>query len=160
MKILILQRHAKAEKDGDDDLCRPLTPGGLSDVAVQGETVRQLEIFPELILHSHAMRAKQTAEIMAVKLELSQGYTVEDTDLYNCDSSELITMIRNLPDEVDSVLIVGHNPAIENAADSLGPSGFGHFRPAEAAIYYFDIDQWRAIAPRACTGNKFLAKPE
>lgn len=160
MKTLILQRHAKAEKDGDDDLCRPLTPGGLSDVAVQGETVRQLEIFPELILHSHAMRAKQTAEIMAVKLELSQGYTVEDTDLYNCDSSELITMIRNLPDEVDSVLIVGHNPAIENAADSLGPSGFGHFRPSEAAIYYFDIDQWRAIAPRACTGNKFLAKPE
>ena len=160
MKTLILQRHAKAEKDGDDDLCRPLTPGGLSDAAVQGETLRQLEIYPELILHSPAMRARQTAEIMAVKLELSQGYTVEDTDLYNCDSSELITIIRNLPDDVDSVLIVAHNPAVEFAADALGPSGFGHFRPSEAAIYNFDIDEWRAIAPRACTGNKFLAKPE
>ena len=43
MKTLILQRHAKAEKDGDDDLCRPLTPGGLSDAASQGETIRQME---------------------------------------------------------------------------------------------------------------------
>ena len=97
MKTLILQRHAKAEKDGDDDLCRSLTPVGLSDADFQGETLRQQEIYPELILHSHAMRARQTAEIMAVKLELSQGYTVEDAELYNCDSSDLIAIIRNLP---------------------------------------------------------------
>ena len=160
MKTLILQRHAKAEKACDDDLSRPLSPVGLSNAAIQGETMRQLELYPELIIHSHAMRAKQTAEIMAVKLELSQGYTVEDAELYTCDSSELVTIIRNLPDEVDSVLIVGHNPAIENAADSLGPSGFGHFRPGEAAIYHFDIEEWRAISPRSCTGNKFLSKPE
>ena len=116
--------------------------------------------YPELILHSHAMRARQTAEIMAVKLELSQGYTVEDSELYECNDSDLISIIRNLPDDVDSVLIVGHNPAIENLADSLGPSGFGHFRPSEAAIYTFDTDEWRAIALRNCSENKFLAKPE
>ena len=160
MKTLILQRHAKAEKASDDDLSRPLSPVGLSNAAVQGETMRQMEIFPELILHSHAMRARQTAEIMAVKLELSQGYTVEDSELYSCAPSELMAIIRNLPDEVNSVLIVGHNPAIEITADSLGPSGFGHFRPGEAAIYDFDIEEWRAISPRSCTGNKFLSKPE
>jgi phosphohistidine phosphatase len=160
MKTLILQRHAKAEKDGDDDLCRSLTPVGLSDADFQGETLRQQEIFPELILHSHATRAKQTAEIMAVKLELSQGYTVEDANLYNCDSFELIAMIRNLPDDVDSILIVGHNPAIEIAADALGNSSFGHFRPSEAAVFTFDIEEWRSIAPRACIDNQFLPKPE
>ena len=160
MKTLILQRHAKAEKDGDDDLSRPLSPVGLSNAAVQGETMRQMELYPELILHSHAMRARQTAEIMAVKLELSQGYTVEDSELYCCDSSDLMAIIRNLPDEVNSVLIVGHNPAIEIVADSLGPSGFGHFRPSEAAVYNFDIEEWRAISPRSCTDNRFLAKPE
>ena len=157
---MILQRHAKAEKDGDDDLSRPLSPVGLSNAAVQGETMRQMELYPELILHSHAMRARQTAEIMAVKLELSQGYTVEDSELYCCDSSDLMTTIRNLPDEVNSVLIVGHNPAIEIVADSLGPSGFGHFRPSEAAVYNFDIEEWRAISPRSCTDNRFLPKPE
>ena len=160
MKILILQRHAKAEKDGEDDLSRSLSPAGLSDTAIQGETFRQFELYPELILHSPAMRAKQTAEIMAVKLELSQAYTVEDQELYSCDSSELMTIIRNLPDEVDSVLIVGHNPAIENTADSLGQSGFGHFRPSEAAVYTFDADEWRAISPRNCTSNRFMPKPE
>ena len=160
MKTLILQRHAKAEKDGDDDLSRPLSTVGLSNAAVQGETMRQMELYPELILHSHAMRARQTAEIMAVKLELSQGYTVEDSELYCCDSSDLMAIIRNLPDEVNSVLIVGHNPAIEIVADSLGPSGFGHFRPSEAAVYNFDIEEWRAISPRSCTDNRFLAKPE
>lgn len=157
---MILQRHAKAEKDGDDDLSRPLSTVGLSNAAVQGETMRQMELYPELILHSHAMRARQTAEIMAVKLELSQGYTVEDSELYCCDSSDLMAIIRNLPDEVNSVLIVGHNPAIEIVADSLGPSGFGHFRPSEAAVYNFDIEEWRAISPRSCTDNRFLAKPE
>ena len=157
---MILQRHAKAEKDGDDDLCRSLTPVGLSDADFQGETLRQQEIFPELILHSHATRAKQTAEIMAVKLELSQGYTVEDANLYNCDSFELIAMIRNLPDDVDSILIVGHNLAIEIAADALGNSSFGHFRPSEAAVFTFDIEEWRSIAPRACIDNQFLPKPE
>ena len=160
MKTLILQRHAKAEKDGDDDLSRPLSPVGLSNAAVQGENMRQMELYPELILHSHAMRARQTAEIMAVKLELSQGYTVEDNELYNCDSSELMAIIRNLPDDANSVLIVGHNPAIENVADCLGPSGFGHFRPSEAAVYNFDIEEWRAISPRSCTDNRFLPKPE
>ena len=160
MKTLILQRHAKAEKDGDDDLSRALSPVGLSDTAIQGETMRQLELYPELILHSHAMRARQTAEIMAVTLELSQGYTVEDQSLYSCDASELVAFIRNLPDDVNSVLIVGHNPAIEIAADALGPSGFGHFRPSEAAVYHFDIDEWLAISPRNCLDNKFLAKPE
>ena len=157
---MILQRHAKAEKDGDDDLSRPLSTVGLSNAAVQGETMRRMELYPELILHSHAMRARQTAEIMAVKLELSQGYTVEDSELYCCDSSDLMAIIRNLPDEVNSVLIVGHNPAIEIVADSLGPSGFGHFRPSEAAVYNFDIEEWRAISPRSCTDNRFLAKPE
>ena len=157
---MILQRHAKAEKDGDDDLSRPLSPIGLSNAAVQGETMRQLEIYPELIMHSNAMRARQTAEIMAVKLELSQGYTVEDNDLYLCDSSELMAIIRNLPDDVNSVLIVGHNPAIENVADALALSGFGHFRPSEAAIFNFDIEEWRAISPRNCLDNKFLSKPE
>ena len=160
MKTLILQRHAKAEKDGDDDLCRFLTPVGFSDADFQGETLRQKEIYPELILHSPAMRARQTAEIMAVKLELSEAYTVEDADLYSCDSAELVAMIRNLPDEVDSVLIVGHNPAIENAADSLGNSSFGHFRPSEAVIFTYDIEEWRALAPRACISNTFLPKPE
>ena len=160
MKTLILQRHAKAEKDGDDDLCRSLTPVGLSDADFQGETLRQQEIFPELILHSHAMRARQTAEIMAVKLELSEGYTVEDADLYSCDSAELVALIRNLPDDVDSVLIVAHNPAVENAAEALGNSSFGHFRPSEAAIFKFDIEEWRSLAPRACISNQFLAKPE
>ena len=160
MKTLILQRHAKAEKDGDDDLCRPLTPVGLSDTAFQGETLRQLEIYPELILHSPAMRARQTAEIMAVKLGLSQGYTVEDNELYSCDSSELVTIIRNLPDEVDSVLIVGHNPAIEAVADTLSLSGLGHFRPSEAAVCTFDITEWRSISQRSCVENRFLPKPE
>lgn len=160
MKTLILQRHAKAEKGYDDDLSRPLSPVGLSNAAVQGETMRQMEIFPELILHSHAMRARQTAEIMAVKLELSQGYTVEDSELYSCAPSELMAIIRNLPDEVNSILIVGHNPTIETVADSIALSGFGHFRPSEAVICHFDIEEWRAISPRNCTGNRFLPKPE
>lgn len=157
---MILQRHAKAEKASDDDISRSLTPGGLIDAANQGEAVRQLEIFPELILHSPAMRARQTAEIMAAKLELSQGYTIEDNELYNCDSSELVTMIRHLPDESDIILIVGHNPAIEIVADTLSNAGVDHFRPSEALIMHFDIEEWSTISQRSCRSSQFMTKPE
>lgn len=159
MKTLILQRHAKAEKEGDDDLLRPLTPGGISDAAAQGETIRQLEIFPELIMHSPAMRARQTAEIMAAKLELSEGYTVEDAALYECDAPELVTAIRTLPDDADTVLLVAHNPAVEAAADTLGTAGIDHLRPSEAVILTFDVAEWRDVSQRNCVAARFLAKP-
>ncbi|MPN47418.1 hypothetical protein SDC9_195020 [bioreactor metagenome] len=160
MKTLILQRHAKAEKDGDEDLLRTLTPIGISDAAAQGETIRQLEIFPELILHSPAQRARQTAEIMAAKLELSEGYTVEDAALYECDSCELIALLRNLPEDCDTVLVIAHNPAAEIAADSLGSAGIDHLRPSEAVILQFDTEDWREIGIRNCSASKFIAKPE
>ena len=160
MKTLILQRHAKAEKDSDEDRLRPLSPIGISDAAAQGETIRQLEIFPELILHSSAQRARQTAEIMAAKLELSEGYTVEDAALYECDSSEFIAIVRNLPEDCDTVLIVGHNPAVETAADALGTAGIDHLRPSEAVILQFDTEDWREVGIRNCSASKFIAKPE
>ena len=160
MKTLILQRHAKAEKEGDEDLLRPLTPGGISDAAAQGETIRRLEIFPELIMHSPAMRARQTAEIMAAKLELSEGYTVEDAALYECDDLELVTAIRTLPDDTDTVLVVAHNPAVEAAADALGTAGIDHLRPSEAVILDFDTDDWREVSQRNCTAARFLAKAD
>ena len=160
MKTLILQRHAKAEKDSDEDQLRPLSPIGISDAAAQGEAIRQLEIFPELILHSTAQRARQTAEIMAAKLELSEGYTVEDAALYECDGFEFIALVRNLPDDCDTVLIVGHNPAVETAADALGTAGVDHLRPSEAVILQFDTDDWREVGVRNCSASKFVAKPE
>ena len=79
-------------------------------------------------------------------------------DLAGINEAGVLT--KGTPYDVDSVLIVGHNPTIEIAADALGNSSFGHFRPSEAALFTFDINEWRAIAPRACISNRFFAKPE
>lgn len=159
MKILILQRHAESEIDGDDDLSRSLSPVGFSQAAVQGETFRELELYPELIMHSTAMRARQTAEIMAVKLELSQAYTVEDQELYTFNAFELIEQIRALPDDVDSILIVGHNPAIENAAYALATNKLVPFKTAEAALFKFNTENWQTISPKNCVEHKFFNQP-
>ena len=156
---MILQRHAESEIDGDDDLSRSLSPVGFSQAAVQGETFRGLELYPELIMHSPAMRARQTAEIMAVKLELSQAYTVEDQELYTFNAFELIEQIRALPDDVDSILIVGHNPAIENAAYALATNNLVPFKTAEAALFKFNTENWQNISPKNCVEHKFFNQP-
>lgn len=159
MKILILQRHAQAENAGASDLRRPLSPTGLSQAAMQGEKFQQEQITPELILHSSAMRARQTAVIISGKLELPQECTIEDANLYTFNFFELMDQIRALPDAFDHILIVGHNPAIENAAYALSGGQLPPFNTSEAAFFRFDTASWQNISPECCREHKFFKQP-
>jgi len=115
MKTLLILRHGKAEQYSEDgDKGRALTARGASD----GEKIAKHFGAPDLIVASNAERAAQTARIAA----RMTGYTADiiwNSSIYEASLSTLTEIIRSLPPDANTVLIVGHNPGFEELAALL-----------------------------------------
>jgi phosphohistidine phosphatase len=123
VRTLYLLRHAKSSWDdpalGDHE--RPLAPRGRRDGKRVAEHLRREEIEPELVLCSSATRAQETLDLIRPALG-SATVAVED-GLYGASSDELLARLRQVPDEVASVLVIGHNPGLEELALVLASTG-------------------------------------
>lgn len=114
MKTLLLLRHAKSSwKQSDQpDHERPLNKRGKKEAPKVGKYLRENDLVPDLILSSTARRAHDTAQAVAEKsgfdgqIDLYQDLYLSDTDCY-------LDILRRLPDEARRVLLVGHNPDLE-----------------------------------------------
>lgn len=114
MKILLLLRHAKSswkdESLADQD--RPLAKRGLRDAPRVGRLLNEENLLPELILSSTARRARQTVELVT---EVA-GYSGEVSwldDLYAAAPEEILELLSALPAYYTTVMVVGHNPGLE-----------------------------------------------
>jgi phosphohistidine phosphatase len=155
MKRLVLVRHAKAVPWGyDDDFSRDLTDRGEQDAAKVSQLLGTLGIQPGLIISSPAVRALQTAIIFAENLEYPGKKIKRLHDLYDgMISTELVTMLQNMSDEIDTLFIFGHNPSMQFYASSLCRI-FQHEIPTCAStIIDFDIEEWKMLETR--TGNLY-----
>jgi len=120
MKTLLVMRHAKSSWDdsGVADLERPLNTRGKRDAPRMGRLIREEEIVPDLIVASPARRTRLTAEAVADQ----SGYEGEieiNEDLYAADAETHLEVLRGLPDQHSCVLIVGHNPGLEELVEHL-----------------------------------------
>lgn len=120
MKTLILMRHAKSSWKHPElaDMLRPLNKRGEKDAPYMGKQMRDAGLEPQAIYSSTAERCAKTAELIADKL----GYTGEIhylDALYLAEPNTYIELLRGLPDDVDRVLIVGHNPGLEGLLQIL-----------------------------------------
>jgi phosphohistidine phosphatase len=123
MKRLYLLRHAKSSWDDPDldDRDRPLAPRGRrASKAIAGH-VRSEGIAPELVLCSSATRARETLERIEDDLGGSQ-VSIEDS-LYGASAATLLGRLRNVQDEIGSVMLIGHQPAIQQLALELAGRG-------------------------------------
>ncbi len=149
MKQLYLMRHAKSDWSGYyvSDFERTLNKRGRKAAPLMGEVLAQMGIAPDLIVASPATRAKMTAEFVAGAL----GYLAEKIrfaeDIYEASVPELMRIVHALPDDVDKVLIVGHNPAMTGLINTLGDLELENLPTAGVAGFAFDTDRWQDIAP-------------
>ena len=122
-KRLYLLRHAKSSwgKPELPDHDRPLAARGRRAVKLLAEHLRSEGIAPALVLCSSARRARQTFEGIAPAIP-DVPVKFED-DLYGASEGELREFLRAIPDTAESVLLIGHNPAIQALALSLAGSG-------------------------------------
>jgi phosphohistidine phosphatase len=126
---LHLLRHAKSSWDDPDqaDLRRPLAPRGRKAAKALERHVRAMNLAPDLVLCSPAVRAVQTWE--GVARGLPPGTPVElDEAIYNAGAGDLLGRLRRLPREIDSVLVLGHNPGLEDLALGLVVAGDARLR--------------------------------
>ncbi len=109
-KQLFVLRHAKSSWDdpGLDDRERPLAPRGLRAVKVLAEHIRARGIEPGQVLCSPARRTRETLE----GVELA-GNAVIESSFYTATCSEIIERLHKVPEEYASVMVVGHNPAMQ-----------------------------------------------
>ena len=105
MKRLFLLRHAKSSWDdpGLDDHDRPLAPRGRRASAVIAEHLRQERIAPALVLCSSARRTRETLERV---MPLDQAEVRIEGELYGASPKDLLQRLREVPDEVDSVMLI------------------------------------------------------
>ena len=123
MKTLPILCHAKAvSKDPNlRDHDRPLDKLGEDDALRMGKLMKDKDIIPSYIISSTALRAKITAELVAKGCSY-QGDTVLDRSLYEAKPKDYLGILVRLSDIYDSVLIVGHNPVIEETIQMLTDS--------------------------------------
>lgn len=120
MRTLLLLRHAKAEAEdsADHDHARQLTKRGRADAETVGTRLKSLQAVPTAIISSTAARARSTAEIFAQSSGF-RGKIVFRDDLYLAPHSTYIEVLRGWPDDEESVMMVGHNPGIEELLSKL-----------------------------------------
>jgi phosphohistidine phosphatase len=123
MRQLTIVRHAKSSWDMPalEDFYRPLSPRGVRNAFAMGEELRERGFFPDLIVSSPAVRAINTAIIIARKIDFPQQRIQSNDRVYEASVEELLKVIANVGDNVDHLMLFGHNPSLTNLINRLQP---------------------------------------
>ncbi|MBN2657952.1 MAG: histidine phosphatase family protein [Spirochaetales bacterium] len=150
MKEICFIRHGKSAQghSSGSDFERPLNSRGEQDSLEMGRRLAERNFKPDLVISSPALRAASTAQRVAAEL----GYDIEriryDENLYLCEISDFKELIKNMDDSIRTVLIVGHNPAIEMAEYYF--TGTGRDRFPTCGLFIMDTPSWNQCGKRQC----------
>jgi phosphohistidine phosphatase len=124
-RMLVILRHAKAERPaGVADEDRPLTQRGHADAAAAGAWLDARGYRPDLVLCSPSKRTRQTWRGVAVALASGAEPEVRyDAELYYGSAAEALALVREIPAEVGTILLVGHNPGVSLLSALLDHAG-------------------------------------
>lgn len=127
VRTLVLLRHAKAETPGDlPDFDRPLTAKGRADADAAGAWLADERLHPRLVICSPAARTRQTWHGVAIALaQVTPGAGSPEVhyapELYDGGRTEVVDLLRAVPEAVRTVMIVGHNPTMSDVSALLRP---------------------------------------
>jgi len=158
MKELLLLRHAKSSwaTQGMPDFDRPLNKRGRRAAAALAQHLAKEGLNPGLILSSDARRTRETLDLIRDALGARSAVLLEPK-LYLADPPALLARLRKVPDDVPSVLLIGHNPGLQDLAlelaEAAGPSGADtaarieeKFPTAAFVRFRIKIERWRDLS--------------
>ena len=118
-RTLILLRHAKSDWSGHQgDAARPLARRGRRQAPDAGRWLATNIASIDLAVVSPATRARSTWDLVSEELDLPPRSRIEDR-IYGASCDELLDVVRDLPDGVETVVLVGHNPGLEDLVPLL-----------------------------------------
>ena len=116
---LVLLRHAKsAWPNGVPDLRRPLAKRGRRDAAALGCWLHEHAPRLDAVVCSPAERARQTWTLVAAELDDPPPASYDER-AYGATATQLLALVRNLPDEINTAVLIGHNPDLQELAELL-----------------------------------------
>lgn len=144
MKTLVLIRHGKSSWDNNlKDIFRPLKSRAYKDIELVSKEI-QSELTEDFkFVSSPAVRAHDTAKFYFEKLGLNIEKLELYSELYTFDSEELKEFIYGLPDDVDKLVIFGHNPALTTVASQIGSIFFGNIPTSGVVKIEFENSTWK-----------------
>ena len=148
MKQLLIMRHAKSSW-GDpavEDFDRNLNERGKEDAPEMGKRILKKGFKPDLIVSSPARRALKTAKDVARELGYDEKNIEQHFAIYEAAIEDVIHVIRNLEDQYERVIIVGHNPAFTGLVGYLGDALIENMPTAGAALLELNIKTWKQCA--------------
>ncbi|EGX57009.1 hypothetical protein SZN_25060 [Streptomyces zinciresistens K42] len=152
---LVVLRHAKsAWPEGVADHDRPLAARGRRDAPAAGRILAAAGCLPDLALCSTAVRARSTLELASGPWDTAPEVR-HDPRLYTADASEALAAVHEVPPGVGTLLVVGHNPALEDLVLDLAGEGPGSavdevrakFPTAAIAVLTWYGTGWRELRP-------------
>ncbi len=146
MKQLVLVRHSDTESTSFSmpDRARKLTPKGKNKAKIQASRLKKINLIPDLIITSDAIRAEETADIFSKAL-CSNCPMLKVPFLYeDFTTTEFFTLINELDDSYNTVFIVGHNPNISLMASRLDAESIVSFNTCSIGIFNL-ADCWSKV---------------
>ncbi|HSM23786.1 MAG TPA: histidine phosphatase family protein [Anaerolineaceae bacterium] len=145
MKTLLVMRHAKSSwKDQEiPDHDRPLKKRGRKDIVNMAKILKKKGLVPDHIISSTAVRAKDTASLMIEKLNYKGKIELVE-EFYMAEPEAYIEHIAKVPKNVDTLLIIGHNPGLEGLVMTLGDK-INSLPTGSIAKLYLFIDKWSEL---------------
>lgn len=112
---LLLLRHAKSAWDtpATSDFDRPLAKRGRAEAPLVGEWLAQNDLVPALVISSTAQRARETALLVCEAMDYKKKHILWEDDIYMAEVPALLEVLADCPDKANSVMLIGHNPGLE-----------------------------------------------
>ena len=147
MRQLVLLRHAHAEPAaaGQADIDRPLSPEGVAEAEAAGVWIEQHGYRPDLVVYSPSRRTRETLErVLAV---LGNVEAVAEPRVYEATPGTLMA-IADAHRERGRVLLLGHNPGLEQMVALLASGQSGDFRGVPAGgVVVLDLPAQADLEP-------------
>ena len=169
MLTLLLLRHAKSswEFPALADYDRPLAKRGLKAAPRMGAEIASLGLRPDVVLCSGAKRTRETLDLVLAALGQPAPEVVYDDAIYMAPPTGIVQILRRQPagpGAPATIMVVGHNPGLEELAELLVGTGEETLRDimeekfptCALAVVTFDADAWADIAPGTGTLARFL----
>jgi len=152
VKNLYLIRHAQAEEHNPHkkDVERHLTSKGYQDASKIGLWFKEKGVIPDLVLLSHSQRTIETMERLNEQLGIDTDHIESSEDIYEASARILLKAITEIPAEMRSVFIIGHNPSISYLAEYITGAEIGNVQTAGIAHIQVPFTSWQEVSEKNC----------
>lgn len=157
-KSLYLVRHAKSDWSipGRKDFERDLNPRGMLDAPNMGKKLFEMKVMPDLIVSSNAVRAKATAEFISEQIQYNVENILFREEIYEASLRTMLAVINELPENINNIMLFGHNPGLTYLAEYLTKEDIGDIPTCGVVAIEFNTDHWVEISGGTGKLNWFI----